>query len=226
MTTPFANQQKLLRLLQLNSPSLPIGTYAYSQGLEAAIAQGLIQNVEQAQSWLNTILAHSIMPNDLAIMLRAYHAWQTEDYDEILRLITQSRALRETEELLQEDTHLSQALMRLAEPLGVSLPEGFPRKNSLPVVYARFAQTWQIPLGETLTAFAWGWMENQVAALLKLCSVGQTQAQQLMLQMDEPIMQAVQQAMDLPEEMVGMSLPNFAILSAQHEQQYSRLFRS
>ncbi|CAN8139739.1 urease accessory protein [uncultured Thiomicrorhabdus sp.] len=187
---------------------------------------GLIKDVEQAESWLRTVLTHSIMPNDLAIMLRAYQAWQSENTDEILRLIAQSRALRETEELLQEDTHLSQALLRLAEPLGISFLEAFPRKNSLPVVYARFAQIWQISIEETLTAFAWSWMENQIAALLKLCSVGQTQAQQLMLQMDEPIMQAVQQAMELPDELVGMSLPNFAILSAQHEQQYSRLFRS
>ena len=226
MLSRVANQQKLLRLLQLNSPSLPIGTYAYSQGLEAAISQGLIKDVEQAEHWLKTVLAHSIMPNDLAIMLRAYQAWQTEDVEQINRLIVQSRTLRETEELLQEDTHLSQALLRLAEPLGISFLEAFPRKNSLPVVYARFAQIWQISIEETLTAFAWSWMENQIAAFLKLCSVGQTQAQQLMLKMDEPILQAVQEALDLPNELVGMNMPNFAILSAQHEQQYSRLFRS
>ncbi|BBP45184.1 urease accessory protein UreF [Thiosulfatimonas sediminis] len=226
MSSAFAQQQKLLRLLQLNSPSLPIGTYAYSQGLEAAVAQGLVADAQQAQHWLQTLLRHTLVPNDLALLVRAYHAWQTEDFAAITDLIAHSRALRETAELLQEDTHLAQALIRLAAPLEIPLPDNFARKNSLPIVYARFAQHWQISLEDSLTAFAWGWMENQIAALLKLCSLGQTQAQQLMLRMDQPILDAVQRAIDLPDDLVGMSLPNFAILSAQHEQQYSRLFRS
>jgi len=226
MTSNVVNQRKLLRLLQLNSPSLPIGTYAYSQGLESAISQGVVSDIKTAGEWLKTVLKYSLMPNDMAMIVRAYQAWQAEDIEQIDRLISQSRALRETEELLQEDTHLSQALMRLAETLEVAFPEHFPRKSSLPVVYARFAQTWQISIEETLTAFAWSWMENQIAALLKLCSVGQTQAQKLMLEMDDAVLQAVDHALSLEDSQVGMSLPVFAILSSQHEQQYSRLFRS
>lgn len=219
-------QQKLLRLLQLNSPSLPIGTYAYSQGLEAAINQGLVGDIEQAEHWLKMILNYALVPNDLAILERAYRAWAANDIQAVHDLIEQSRALRETAELLQEDSHLSQALIRLAEPLEVPLPKSLSRQNSLPVIYARFAQHWQIELGETISAFIWSWLENQIAAMLKLFSLGQTQAQQLMLKMDQAIMDAVEKTLNLPDEKVGMSLPGFVILSSQHEQQYSRLFRS
>ncbi|WP_319558529.1 urease accessory protein UreF [Thiomicrorhabdus sp.] len=218
--------QRLLRLLQLNSPSLPIGAYAYSQGLEAAISQGKLSGIEQMASWLKLLLLHSLAKNDLPVIVQAYPLWKNENYAELNRLAATGRALRETEELLQEDTHLSRALQRLAEPMGVPIGDELIRKSSFPVIYARFAQYWQIDLQDALTAFAWSWMENQIASLLKLSPVGQTSAQVLMMQMDDTVLQAVKIAQELPQNQLGMSLPAYAILSAQHEIQYSRLFRS
>ncbi|MBO1923065.1 urease accessory UreF family protein [Thiomicrorhabdus sp. 6S3-12] len=220
------SQQKLLRLLQLNSPSLPIGAYAYSQGLEAAVHQGQVADIKQAKAWMTLLLRQSLANNDLAVIAQAYAHWQQEDYAQLNLLAKTSRALRETEELLQEDSHLSRALLRLAEPMGVPIDDRFNRKTSFPVVYARFAQVWRVDLQQALTAFAWSWLENQIAALLKLCSIGQTQAQVMMLELDEVVLEAVKTAQNLPKDALGMSLPNYAILSAQHEIQYSRLFRS
>ena len=42
----------LLRLLQLSSPSLPVGAYTYSQGLESAIEKGTVDDERSARAWI------------------------------------------------------------------------------------------------------------------------------------------------------------------------------
>jgi len=220
------NSSALLRILQLSSPSLPIGAYAYSQGVEPAVHTKLIQNDTEALAWLKLVLNENVALNDMSIIVHAYQAWKKEDKAVLHELSVLSSGIRETAELKQEDKHLALALMRLAEPLEVPFPEAFDRLNSYPMVYARFCQYWKIPLQEALTAFAWSWVENQVAAMIKLVPLGQTQGQKMMLAMDEFILQSVERATSNPYEGIGASLPNLAILSSQHESQYSRLFRS
>lgn len=216
----------LLRLLQLSSPTLPVGAYAYSQGIEAAVHQQLIIDFESSSNWLQTTLRQNLAYNDLALLKHFYQAWQKNDLVAIDRLAETSVALRETLELKMEDQHLAKALMRLASPLEVAFPESESFPETYPLVFARYAVLWQIPLEEALQAFCWAWLENQIAALVKLVPLGQTQGQKLMLAMDGVIAQAIQQAKGLDEDSIGNSLPMLAILSSQHETQYTRLFRS
>lgn len=216
----------LLRLLQLSSPSLPIGAYAYSQGVESAVHSRMIFDDETALEWLKTVLLEGLAVNDLALIVHAYENWKENQLDEIKSLSQLSLAIRETAELKQEDIHLAKALLRLSEPLNVPFPAELKKDASYPIVYAQFSQFWGVPLQEALIAFAWSWLENQVAAMIKLVPLGQTQGQKLMLAMDVFILAAVEKAQTISVNEIGGSLPNLAILSSQHETQYSRLFRS
>ena len=42
----------LLQLMWLASPSLPIGGFAYSDGLESAVNSGMVTNFTQTKKWL------------------------------------------------------------------------------------------------------------------------------------------------------------------------------
>lgn len=220
------SQNKLLRLLQISSPTLPVGSYAYSQGAESAVHSGLVCDAETASAWVRDVLLNSFAYGDLALLNLCYQAWSVNDQQKLEQLIELSLALRETHELQQEDFHLAKALLRLAAPLEISFPERASTVVTYPWAFARFAQHWQVPLEETLQAFAWSWLENQVAAMIKLVPLGQTQGQVMILGMDDVILQAVEIAKSVSEAEIGCSLPNFAILSSVHEIQYSRLFRS
>jgi len=222
----MSQHHALLRILQLSSPSLPIGAYAYSQGVEAAVHSKLITDEASALDWLTTVLLNSLSSNDLALIVHAYQGWREQKFDDIESLAQLSLAIRETAELQQEDIHLAKALLRLAEPLNVPYPEALKPSASYSIVYAQFTQFWQIPLEDALLAFAWSWTENQIAAMIKLVPLGQTQGQTLLLAMDAVILEAVERAKTIPVNQIGSSLPNLAILSSQHEIQYSRLFRS
>jgi urease accessory protein len=179
-----------------------------------------------AANWIKDILIYGLAYGDLALLSHFYQAWSEDDQVKEVQLINVSLALRETAELKQEDQHIAKALLRLVIPLGIDFPRGQENGITYPWVFARFAQHWKIPLAETLQAFAWSWLENQVAAMVKLVPLGQTQGQILMLQMDEAIQQSIAIACSVEQDDIGSSLPNLAILSSRHEIQYSRLFRS
>lgn len=219
-------QSSLLRLLQLASPTLPVGAYAYSQGVEAAVHAGVVVDEDSALSWIQDVLMNGLVYGDLALLNHFYQAWSNSDFKKLKTCSELSLAIRETSELKQEDQHIAKALLRLATPLEIDIFNTPTFENTYPLVFAGFAQYWKIPLQEVLQAFAWSWMENQVAAMIKLVPLGQTQGQKLMLKMDASIQQATQLAQQVPMESIGNSLSHLAILSSQHEIQYSRLFRS
>ena len=64
----------LLRLLQLVSPALPIGAFAYSQGLEWAIEGGWVKDEADLESWLADLIQGSLIHVDLPALARLYQA--------------------------------------------------------------------------------------------------------------------------------------------------------
>ena len=85
---------------------------------------------------------------------------------------------------------------------------------------------WNIPLQQAALGYSWGWLENQVAAAIKLVPLGQTDGQKIQLQLAERIPQTVINGMQLADADIGSSAPSMAIASSLHETQYTRLFRS
>ena len=77
-----------------------------------------------------------------------------------------------------------------------------------------------------LLAFGFGWAENMVQAAMRAVPLGQSAAQRMLARLIEALPGAVQQAAELPDDQRQAFTPMLAILSAQHETQYSRLFRS
>jgi urease accessory protein len=79
---------------------------------------------------------------------------------------------------------------------------------------------------DTVTAYLWVWLENQVMAAVKLVPLGQTAGQRLLLDLGPGLPAIAQRALELPESEWSSMAPGLAILSSRHETQYSRLFRS
>jgi urease accessory protein len=130
--------------------------------------------------------------------------------------------------LQQEDRHLGRALLRLLKDLDVDIASfcDTDRHYSYVAMFAYACVRWEIPLVEALHGLLWSWCENQVAAAIKLVPLGQTTGQQLLLQLQQSIPSCVQVGLALADEDIGFTLPGLGVISAQHESQYSRLFRS
>lgn len=229
--TPSQNgsgQMALLRLMQLTSPSLPVGAFAYSQGLEAAVEVGLLTDRKSAGRWILDIMQNGLAKLELPLFYRLYAAWQAGDELAVKRYNAELFAQRETRELRAEDSHMGGALARLLTEL--EMPEaqawkGNP-KASFTTLFALACVKWQIEVDQAAHGLLWSWLENQVAAAIKLVPLGQTDGQKLIGELLPHIPDLLLKAKTLTDDEIGASLPLLAILSAQHETQYSRLFRS
>ena len=218
----------LLKLLQLSSPTLPIGAFAYSQGLESAIEAGFIQNKETLQDWLLDTLTLSLKNVDLPLFARLYSSWKKNDTKKVLVWNQNLRAQRETRELRDEDHHLGLALARLLKDLGIEEAGALHQRDDLCflTLFTLAACKWNIALEQAANGFIWSWLDNQIAAAIKLVPLGQTDGQKVLSELLPLIPSIVKQGLVIEDDEIGASLPMLAILSSQHETQYSRLFRS
>lgn len=205
-------------LLRLASPALPIGAYAWSSGLESAIDAGLVHDAASAETWLGDGLALGFGRWEGPMLWRLLHA----DATEFARLDARLVASRDTRELRQETLVLGASLMRLLAALELSpLPA-----QSFPAAWARAAVLWQVAPHEALTAYAFVQLENQLAVLAKLVPLGQVACQRLLQTLMPRLDEVCAAATTLPYDALASSLPGLSMLSAAHETQYSRLFRS
>lgn len=217
-----------LRLLQLTSPALPIGAFTYSQGLEWAVESGWVQDPDTLCDWLRGLLEDNLAGLELPILARLYQAGKAEDRDEIRYWSERLYASRETRELRQEERNRARALTTLLIDLGIGQAAGWRDELSLcqAAPHAVASVHWDIALEDSLLGYAWGWLENQVAAAIKLIPLGQTDGQRVQLRLAAEIPPLVERAMTLPDQEIGAGAPALAIASARHETQYTRLFRS
>lgn len=121
MNTSMAERSALgrLRLLQLVSPSLPVGAYAYSQGLEQAVEAGWVNDAATVQAWIGGLLQHTLCTLDVPVLLRLHAAWRASDHNAVRQWSAWLHACRESAELQAEDRQLGNALARLLSDLGI-----------------------------------------------------------------------------------------------------------
>ncbi|MDD0974208.1 urease accessory protein UreF [Pseudomonas fontis] len=219
---------KLLRLLQLTSPNLPVGGFTYSQGLEWAVEAGWVQGVEGFRAWQREQLQDTLGYLDWPVLARLYHACVAEDADTFARWSRFLLANRETAELRLEERQRGMALMRLLD--GWQLGQGPQWRSSLEMSQlggmAWLAAHWEIALRDLALGHGFAWLEGAVMAGVKLVPFGQQAAQSLLRDLSAEMPAVLECALQLPDEALGGGLPLLAIASSCHETQYTRLFRS
>src|SRR5258706_1186932 len=182
MTT--STERPLARLLQLASPSLPVGAYSYSQGLEAAIEAGIVRDAASAERWVADVLACSLACMEAPVLLRLAAAWRAGDAAAAARWNALFLAARETAELRAETAQMGYSLARLLPELW--LGEVPLEEPSFPAAFAFAVAAWKIDAHEALVAYLWSWTENQVLAAVKALPLGQTDGQRLLVALGGP----------------------------------------
>ncbi len=221
MTT---STERLARLLQLASPALPVGAYSYSGGLESAVEAGIVSDAASAERWIGDVLAHSVARMEAPVLLRLYVAWREGDAAGIARWNEYLLASRETAELRAETAQMGYSLARLLHELGVG--EIALEEIAYPTAFSFAAERWEINSKDALEAYLWSWLENQAMAAVKSVPLGQTEAQGMLLSLGSRIHEIAERAVSLADDELCNFAPGLALLSARHETQYSRLFRS
>ena len=216
----------LARLLQLSSPSLPVGAYSYSQGIEWAVESGWIDSRESLCRWLADLAESSLAHLELPILRRLLAAWSADDIDTVARWSETLLASRETRELRDEERQRARAFGAWLHALEPAAGHRELLETTQLTGYALACRRWGIGYREAATAWLWSWCENAVLAAVKIVPLGQTDGQKAIFELSARIPGLVERAAALEDAEIGAGAMALAIASARHETQYTRLFRS
>ena len=220
----------LLQLIWLASPALPVGGFSYSEVLESAVERAGVATESIASDWLNDQLQLSLARSDLPVIAQAVAAWRADDLHRITQLNNWILQTRETSELRAQTEQMGRSLVEwLRNHEGANAAQ-VAACGQLPptyaVAFALAASQTSAGVRDCLLAYAFGWAENMVQAALKSVPLGQSSGQRILARLSRDIPAAVESAVALGDDERQSFSPMLAILSSQHEIQYSRLFRS
>ena len=221
----------LLHLLQLASPSLPIGAYSYSQGLEAAIENGAVKDEASARRWIIDHLHQVVAQFEAPILWRLLHAFAANDAVAVNDWTEIFIAARDSAEFRAETIQMGYSLAKLVADLKIAddvLLATLQRQTEipLPTALACAAVALQVPHEAVMLGSLFSWAENQVLVCVKSVPLGQVSGQRLLLSMRPELELAASKAQQLPDDELSNWAPGLSLLSMQHEIQYSRLYRS
>jgi len=231
----------LLRLIWLASPALPVGSFSYSEGLEAAVEAGLVHDEASAGEWVVQQLHISLARSDLAVVVQAVNAVREGDAARLAQLDQWVRQTRETSEMRQQTEQMGRSMSEWMGSVGWGerrspnpteprerwgSPSGSPPPYAYPIAFALAGADSGAPVRHIALTYAFGWSENMMQSAIKAVPLGQSAGQRILARLAGEIPAAVDHALSLGDEDRQSFTPMLAILSARHETQYSRLFRS
>ena len=207
----------LLILTQLLSPTYPTGSFAWSHGLEQAIADGQVCDATGLQDWLADALLYGSGRTD-AILLGAAH--RGEDVAELADALAPSRERRS--ETLQQGAAFAATTRAVWGPkLNGDLVDA-----AYPVVVGRAAGMMGLPLVLTTQIYLFSFASNLIQAAQRLMPLGQTKGQ-IVLAALAPLCQTLaSQSALLGIGDIGSSALAVDIAAMRHEGLEPRIFRS
>jgi urease accessory protein len=222
------HDSSLMQLMWLASPALPIGGFSYSECLEAAVDTGRAATESDAVAWLVDHLHLSLARSDLPAVAQAIAAWRANDSAHIASLNAWVLQTRESSELRAQTEQMGKSLLDWLRNHTTAPADQIAtlaaQQPTYPVAFALAASRTGAPCA-TLLAYAFGWAENMVQAAAQGRAAGPERRPahpggwRARYPRRGPCLAcATRTARPLP--------PCWPSCRAQHETQYSRLFRS
>lgn len=229
-----ADRSSLPALLQLASAALPVGAFSHSLGLEAALEAGVVRDDTSAEQWIADYLALAWAEGEAPLWRAQYAAWLALDEDALLSINDRLAAMRETAELRMENEQTGRSLTLWLQALP-QLPALTQAHRAVlgrlqPPAYASVHACAAAMLGlserDALQAMGWSLAENLTTAAVKLVPLGQIAGQAILRRLANRLPAWVDTALSSASAQACNFTPMLGILSAHHETQYTRLFRS
>ncbi|WP_313577979.1 urease accessory protein UreF [Chishuiella sp.] len=227
-------QDFLASLLHLSDPTLPIGAYTHSNGLETYIQNKIVHDKKTAQEFVENMVQYNLKYNDGVFVKLAYEATQNNDLSEILKLDEECSALKAPKEIRQASRKLGLRLIKIFKRrVDSDLVKEFELKvkqneanSNYAIVYGIYASLLNIPLFETLFSFYYTSVSGIVTNAVKLVPLGQLDGQDILFDLYQLIEKTAEETIELNRDYVGLCNTSFDIRCMQHERLYSRLYMS
>lgn len=201
------------------SPAYPVGAFAYSHGIEAAVAAGWLGDADQTGAWLRDVALHGAGRNDAILLAAAFRAETPERLVEIAELA--SALAPSANRRLETEAQGAAFARTTAQVHGIAL-EPAP----YPVVLGRAARLMDLPLELTLRLYLLAFLSNLTSAAIRLVPLGQTDGQRILSAL-EPLCEALAaEAAPGDLDALGSCAVMSDIAAMRQEGLTTRLFRS
>ncbi len=224
----------LPQLLTLFSPAFPIGGFAWSHGVETAVAEGLLADADSVTDWIAVLLDRGSGWNDCVLLAEAWHAAEDGDADRLVAVAELALALAGSAERRAETLALGTAFAEASRPwLGVSGQGGDVGGQqedsaavSYPVAAGHLAASAGLPLAVTLLGYAHGFAASLVSAAVRLIPLAQSDAVRVLRRLEPVIQATAERAARSTLDDLGSAALGSDIAAMRHETLRTRLFRS
>jgi len=234
MTAISCSPSQFLTLLQLSDTALPIGAFAFSNGMETYAQQGLMSEVATLQEWLEAVLHQAVHGSHLLPIALAYRATAAADWAQLERLDQQLTAMKHARELREASVKTGQGLLRLAVQVwprpaierlqALCQQQRVVGHQALVLGVLGFELGWDERI--IVEAAGYQWLSGMISAALRLLPIGQLAGQRLLTVVLQHLPAIADDIRHQGWDHLSSAAPEFDIRAMQHETLYSRLFRS
>ncbi|TAX35918.1 urease accessory protein UreF [Rhizobium leguminosarum] len=216
--------QALLRLTAWLSPAFPIGSFAYSGGLERAVADGLVTDATSLAAWIGTLVGNGSAWND-AVLLAESHRQQAEAA-RLAEVAALAEALAGSRERHQETMLLGEAFLAAARAWPDAVFERLTDKVAYPIAVGAVTGAHGIRPEKALAAFLHAYVSQAVSSGIRLGVAGQRDGVAVLAGLEDHIAEVARRAAASTLDDLGSATVQADIASLRHETQATRLFRS
>lgn len=220
MTDPAALQ----RLLTWLSPAFPVGTFAWSQGLETAIADGRVRDAATLKDWISGSLSHGALKTDAILLSHAYRG--EADAAVLADLAELGLALTAASERNFETSLTGETFGIAARAWPSDVFARLPQPCPYPVAVGAIAGAQEIGLSETLIGYLTASVHSQVSVAVRLVPLGQTAGLQVMAGLESTVAKLAEAAATASLDDIGGIAYAADIAQMRHETIGTRVFRS
>lgn len=219
-------QQALLRLMTWMSPAFPVGGFAYSSGLERAVFDGLVTHASDLLKWIEVQLMHGSIWNDAILLNAAHKAVQRADDFALEAVLALAEAMAGSAERHLETTAQGRAFRDAAMAWPHAVFDLLPRAPAYPVAVGAVAAAHAIGAEQALCAYMQAAVSQSLSQGIRLSVLGQKRAVAMQAELEVVILSVAQRASRTQIDDLGTAAFCADMMTARHETQAVRLFRS